>query len=56
MRRPRRTHSPVFRAKVALAALRSDKTLAALAEKYDIHPVQITGWKNQLAETAVFQG
>ena len=49
MRRPRRTHSPEFKAKVALAALRGDKTLAELAVRYDIHPVQITDWKNQLA-------
>ena len=52
MRRPRRTHSPEFKAKVALAALRGDKTLAELAEQYDIHPVQITDWKTQLAESA----
>ena len=52
MRRPRRTHSPEFKAKVALAALRGDKTLAELAAQYDIHPVQITDWKNQLAESA----
>ncbi len=52
MRRPRRTHSPEFKAKVALAALRGDKTLAELAEQYDIHPVQITDWKNQLTESA----
>ena len=52
MRRPRRTHSPEFKAKVALAALRGDKTLAELAEQYDIHPVQITDWKIQLAESA----
>lgn len=47
MRRPRRTHSPEFKAKVAVAALRGDKTLADLAEQYDIHPVQITDWKNR---------
>lgn len=52
MRRPRRTHSPEFKAKVALAALRGDKTLAELAAQYDIHPVQITDWKTQLAESA----
>jgi transposase-like protein len=52
MRRPRRTHSAEFKAKVALAALRGDKTLAELAEQFDVHPVQITDWKNQLAESA----
>jgi len=52
MRRPRRTHSAEFKAKVALAALRGDKTLAELAGQFDVHPVQITDWKNQLAESA----
>lgn len=52
MRRPRRTHSPEFKAKVALAALRGDKTLAELAEQYDLHPIQISEWKNQLVESA----
>jgi transposase-like protein len=52
MRRPRRTHSPEFKAKVALAALRGDKTLAELAEQFDVHPVQIQDWKTQLAEGA----
>lgn len=52
MRRPRRTHSPEFKAKVALAAWRGDKTLAELAEQYDLHPMPIAGWKTQLAERA----
>lgn len=39
MRRPRRTHSPEFKAKVALAALRGDKTLAELAEQFELHPM-----------------
>lgn len=52
MRRPRRTHSPEFKAKVAVAALRGDKTLAELAEQFDVHPVQIQDWKRQLAESA----
>ena len=52
MRRPRRTHSPEFKAKVALAALRGDKTLAELAEQYDLHPMQISEWKTQLVESA----
>ena len=49
-RRARRTHSPAFKAKVALAALKGEKTLAELAQHYDVHPNQITAWKAQLAE------
>ncbi len=51
-RRARRTHSPAFKAKVALAALKGEKTLAELAHQYDVHPNQITAWKAQLAEGA----
>lgn len=52
MKRPRRNHSPAFKAKVALDAIRGDKTLAELAEKHDVHPNQITAWKSQLLEHA----
>jgi transposase-like protein len=41
-------HSPEFKAKVALAALREDKTLAELSQQYALHPTQITKWKRQL--------
>ena len=51
-RRTRRNHSPAFKAKVALAALKGDKTLAELAQQYDIHPNQITSWKAQLVNAA----
>jgi transposase-like protein len=51
-RRARRTHSPSFKAKVALAALKGEKTLAELAQQYDVHANQITAWKAQLAEGA----
>ena len=51
-RRPRRTHSAAFKAKVALAAVRGDKTLAELAQQHDVHPNQITDWKNQLLAKA----
>ncbi len=51
-RRKRRTHSSLFKAKVALAAMAGDKTLAELAEKFEIHPNQITTWKKQLSEGA----
>jgi transposase len=47
-KRIRRTHSPVFKAKVALAALKGEKTLADLAQQFDVHPNQITAWKAQL--------
>ena len=51
-RRPRRNHTASFKAKVALAALKGDKTLAELAQQYDVHPNQITDWKSQLQERA----
>ena len=51
-RRPRRNHTPAFKAKVALAAIKGDRTLAQLAEQFDVHPNQITSWKAQLEEGA----
>ncbi|WLB93108.1 IS3-like element ISRj2 family transposase [Bradyrhizobium japonicum USDA 135] len=51
-KKSRRTHSPAFKAKVALAAVKGDKTLAELAQLFDVHPNQITIWKNQLLEGA----
>jgi transposase len=51
-RRARRTRSPAFNAKVALAALKGEKTLAVVAQQYDVHPNQITAWNAQLAEGA----
>jgi transposase-like protein len=47
-RRPRRNHTPTFKAKVALAAIKGDRTLTELAEQFDVHPNQITSWKAQL--------
>ena len=47
-RRPRRNHTPGFKAKVAVAAIRGDRTLAQLAEQFDVHPHQITSWKAKL--------
>ena len=57
-RRTRRAHNPAFKAKVALAALREDRTLAQLCEQFDLHPNQISDWKKQLLERAaeVFDG
>ena len=52
MRRPRRNHSSVFKAKVALAAVKGDQTLVQLAERYDVHPNQITQWKTELLQRA----
>ena len=48
MRRTRRNLAPGFKAKVALAAIRGDKTLAELAEHFDVHANQISEWKQQL--------
>jgi transposase-like protein len=57
-RRPRRNHTPVFKSKVALAAIQGDRTVAELAQQFDVHPNQITLWKNQLLERAAdaFEG
>ena len=51
-RRTRRNHSPAFKAKVALAALKCEQTLAELAHLYEVHPTQVTSWKAQLLEGA----
>ena len=51
-RRPRRNHSPAFKAKVALAAIRGEKTLAELAQQFDVHPNQIAQWRTQLLDGA----
>ena len=51
-KRTRRTHAPAFKAKVALAAIKGEKTLAELAQQYDVHPNQITAWKGQLVDAA----
>jgi len=52
MRRKRRNHLPGFKAKVALAAIKGDKTLAELADQFDLHQNQIQDWKKQLLDQA----
>lgn len=58
MKRTRRNHGATFKAQVALAAVKGDKTLAELAEQFSVHPTQITEWKQQLLARAadVFGG
>ena len=51
-KRPRRNHCAIFKAKVALDAIRGEKTLAELAKVHDVHPIQIVDWKSQLLERA----
>ncbi len=57
-KRPRRNHSADFKAKVALAAIRGEKTLIELSQQFDVHPNQIKQWKDQLLAGAcgVFGG
>lgn len=52
MKRTRRNHAPGFKAKVALAAIKGDKTLAELAEHFEVHPNQVSEWKQLLQESA----
>jgi len=51
-KRPRRNHAPAFKAKVALEALKGEQTIIELAERYQVHPNQITTWKKQLLDHA----
>jgi len=51
-KRPRRNHSPAFKAKVALAAVRGERTLAELAQQYDVHPNLVNQWRARLLEGA----
>lgn len=51
-RRPRRNHTPAFKTKVALAAIRGEQTLVKLSRQFDVHANQIKQWKDQLLEGA----
>ena len=53
-RRARRNHTPACKSKVALAAIQGDRTVSELAQPFDVHPNQITQWKNQLLERAAW--
>lgn len=52
MKRTRRNHAAAYKAKVALAALKGDKTLVELSQQFDVHVNQITQWKSQLLARA----
>ena len=51
-RRTRRTHSPAFKARVALSALRDDRTMAELCKEFEVHASQVIDWKRQLLDGA----
>lgn len=51
-RRPRWNDSPAFKVEVALAAVKGERTLAELAQQFDVHPNQITTWRSQLLDVA----
>jgi transposase-like protein len=57
-RRARRNQAPSFKAKVAIAAIKGERTIAQIAEQFDVHPNQVTAWKSQLEGGAadVFDG
>jgi transposase len=57
-KRTRRTHSPAFKAKVALEAVKGERTIAEIAQRHEVHPNQVTEWRRQLLDRAadVFAG
>ncbi len=52
MKKPRRNHSAAFKARVALEAIRGEKTVAEIAAHHEVHPNQVTSWKAQLLSNA----
>jgi transposase len=52
MKKPRRNHSAAFKARVALEAIRGEKTVAEISAHHEVHPTQVTAWKRQLLENA----
>lgn len=52
MSKTRRNHQPAFKAKVALEALKGEKTINAIAAHYQVHPNQVTQWRRQLIDAA----
>lgn len=51
-KRPRRNHSPAFKARVALEAIKGEQPIIEIAQRFDVHPNQITTWKRQLLDGA----
>ena len=58
MRKPRRNHNAVFKSRVALEAIKGEKTIAQIASHHEVHPNQVTTWRTQVLEnlTGIFGG